>query len=142
MFDLQTAEAQETSVLHLKDVQGELMHAKDAGGQELPVTVVVYGPGSDQYQKAQLRAQRRAMQMFKKKGAKAADSRTAEERRAETAEVLADITVSFGNLTYKGLEGRALALAVYQNPKLGFIADQVNSHAGDWANFTSAAQSA
>jgi hypothetical protein len=142
MFDLQTAEAQETSVLHLKDVQGELMHAKDAAGQELPVTVVVYGPGSDQYQKAQLRAQRRAMQMFKKKGAKAADSRTAEERRGDDADLLADITVSFGNLTYKGLEGRALALAIYQNPKLGFIADQVNSHAGDWANFTSAAQSA
>lgn len=142
MFDLQTAEAQETSVLPLKDAQGELMHAKDAGGQELPVTVVVYGPGSDQYQKAQLRAQRRAMQMFKKKGAKAADSRTAEERRSDDADLLADITVSFGNLTYKGLEGRALALAIYQNPKLGFIADQVNSHAGDWANFTSAAQSA
>ncbi|MEG2468987.1 MAG: hypothetical protein RSB86_16555 [Comamonas sp.] len=142
MFELQTAEAQETSVLHLKDVQGELMHAKDAAGQELPVTVVVYGPGSDQYQKAQLRAQRRAMQMFKKKGAKAADSRTAEERRSDDADLLADITVSFGNLTYKGLEGRALALAIYQNPKLGFIADQVNSHAGDWANFTSAAQSA
>lgn len=141
MFDLEKAEAQETSVLHLKDAQGELMYAKQ-GDQELPVTAVVYGPGSEQYQKAQLRAQRRAMQIFKKKGAKAVDSRTPEERRLETAEVLADITVSFGNLAYKGLEGRQLALAVYQNPKLGFIADQVNNHAGDWANFTNGAQSA
>ena len=35
-----------------------------------------------------------------------------------------------------GLQGEALHLAVYADKTIGFIAEQVGAHLGNWANFT------
>ena len=145
MLDLEKVAVSEVSVLELKDAKGEPMMVTIGDGEgatEVPATVTVYGPGSEQYQKAQLKAQRRIMHLAKSKGAKALDARTPEERRKDLAETLADMTVGFEHITYKGLQGRALAVGIYQDPRLGFIVEQVNAHAGDWANFTNPAQTA
>lgn len=138
-YDLALAKANDTAVVQLKSAQGEPMTAKDAEGKEQPVTVTLYGPGSKQYQQAQLAAQRRVMVLMKKgKG----DKRTPDERREDVAELLADMTVGFANLEYMGLQGRDLAVAIYSERQLGYIADQINVASSDWANFTNGEQPA
>ncbi len=138
-FDLAQAKAQDTAVLHLKGANGEPIYVEDAGSEPQPVTVTVYGPGSAQFQRAQLTAQRRVMALLKK-GRN--DKRSTDERREDVAELLADLTLEFGNLQYMGLSGRALALAIYSERQLAYIADQVNAFSADWANFSSSAQPA
>lgn len=123
-MDILTKAVQPSSRLELRDANDEII----AG-----VAVTVYGPGSKQYASAQARQSNRLIDKLKSKGK---TDQTAEQKAAETAEFLADITVSFENLDYKDLEGRALALAVYSDVSIGFIADQVAKHCGDWSNFT------
>lgn len=128
-MDIRTKAVSETGRLHLRDAAEELMYTAD--GKE--VAVNVYGPGSKQYAKAQAAQQNRAVDMLKRKGK---TDQTAEQRRQENAEFLADCTESFENVEYDGLTGRALAIAVYSDTSIGFIADQVAKHIGDWANFS------
>lgn len=128
-MDIRTKAVSDTGRLHLRDAAEELMYTAD--GKE--VAVNVYGPGSKQYAKAQAAQQNRAVDMLKRKGK---TDQTAEQRRQENAEFLADCTESFENVEYDGLTGRALAIAVYSDTSIGFIADQVAKHIGDWANFS------
>ena len=128
-MDIRTKAVSETGRLHLRDAAEELMYTADSK----EVAVNVYGPGSKQYAKAQAAQQNRAVDMLKRKGK---TDQTAEQRRQENAEFLADCTESFENLTYGDLTGRALAIAVYSDTSIGFIADQVAKHIGDWANFS------
>jgi hypothetical protein len=60
---------------------------------------------------------------------------TAEERVAETAEDLAELTISFEGLSCGDLQGKELFHAVYSDPALGFITKQVTKHLADWGNF-------
>lgn len=123
-MDIRTKAVQPTSRLELRDANDELLQG---------VFVTVYGPGSKQYAAAQARQQNRMIDKLKSKGK---TEQTAEQKAAETAEFLADVTVSFEGLEYDNLEGRALALAVYSDVSIGFIADQVAKHCGDWSNFS------
>jgi hypothetical protein len=70
---------------------------------------------------------------LKKKGK---TDQTADEKAQETAEFLADCTKSMENIEYDKLTGEALFKAVYSDRSIGFVADQVSKHLGDWANFT------
>ena len=128
-MDIRTKAVSLTGKLHLHDAAEELMYAEN--GQ--PVCVNLYGPGSKQYAKAVARQQNRMMDLLKRKGK--ADQ-TAEQKRAENAQFLADCTESFENLTYDDLTGDALKQAVYADQTIGFIADQVAKYIGDWSNFS------
>lgn len=141
-INLTTIEAQDTAVMPLKDGVGEPMLYEAVGGEERQASITVYGPGSVQYQKAQAAGRRRVQKLMKEKGVKALENRTADERRADVADLLADLTVGFDGVSADGREGRELALWVYRNPKLGFIAEQVNAFSGEWANFTKPVQHA
>lgn len=133
-LNLKSLSASNTSSFQLRNGDDELLFdGVDASGKPMPVNVTVYGPGSAEYQRAQAKANNRAIERLKKRGK--ADQ-TAEEKNKELAVHLADITHSFDNLDYDGLTGRELAIAIYSDSSIGFIADQVNKHAGDWANFT------
>ena len=116
------------STFQLRNGQDELLWSD---GQ--PVNVTVYGPGSKEYQKASAKATARAMERMK---ARSKFEQSADEKLVETANHLADITVGFDNLDYDGLTGRDLAVGIYGDAQLGFIAEQVNKHSADWANFT------
>lgn len=129
MADIRKFAVEQTGRLHLRDASEELMHTPDG----LPIAVNVYGPGSKQYARAAAAQQNRMVDKLKRKG-KA--SNTAEQNAAETAEFLADCTASFENVSYGELTGRELAVAVYSDTEIGFIADQVAKHIGDWSNFT------
>jgi len=120
-----------TSKLHLRDANDELMYADEA--KTHPITVNLYGPGSKQYARAQASQNNRILDKLKRKGK---SDQTAEQRAAESAEFLSDCTESFENLQYDTLSDRALAMAVYSDVSIGFIADQVAKHIGDWSNFT------
>lgn len=131
MADIRQFGVVPTSKLHLRDANDELMYA-DAG-KSLPICVNLYGPGSKPYAQAQAAQNNRIMDKLKRKGK---SDQNADQRAAESAEFLSDCTESFENLEYESLTNRALAMAVYSDPSIGFIADQVAKHIGDWANFT------
>ena len=65
----------------------------------------------------------------------------ADVRRAEAAEDLTDLTAGFRHIEHNGpddhpLTGRALHFAVYSDPTLGWIKEQVSKFVGDWGKFT------
>jgi hypothetical protein len=99
----------------------------------LPMAVNLYGPGSKENQRAQTKKSNALVERLRRKGKV---EQTPEQLVAENAEYLADITESFENVTYGDKTGRDLAIAIYSDPSIGFIADQAAKHIGDWANFS------
>jgi hypothetical protein len=128
MSDIRKFAVEATGQLHLRDANDELMYAGDK-----PMVVNLYGPGSKQYAKAQAAQQNRMIDKLKRKGK---TEQSAESKAAEAAEFLSDCTASFENVDYDGLTGGELAKAIYSDVTIGFIADQVAKHLGDWSNFT------
>lgn len=138
-LNIKSRAAADTATIDLLDGQGEPLMTDAADGAEpQPVTVTLYGPGSKQHAAAVAASQARAIKF--KRDNKGREP-TPEERTAEQARLLADVTVGFGNLTYaddsgRELEGRELSLAVYGDTTLGFIAERVNRASVDWSVFT------
>lgn len=102
-----------------------------------PCTATIHGPGSRKYIAAQ--AQRQAVLMAKIQKGKA-PTLTADETLRQTADFLTAITESI-ELDYTSddgnpLQGRDKLMAIYGDPALGYIAEQVQKKAGDWANFS------
>jgi len=132
MSDIKRFAIEPTARLHLRDADDELMYSDD---KTKPITVNLYGPGSKQYARAQAAQQNRMMDKLKRKGKM---EQTAEQKAAEAAEFLSACTESFENMEYDGLEGDALAKAVYSDIGISFIPDQIGKFLGDYANFTKA----
>lgn len=124
-FDLSAFEAAETAVLEVLNQKEEPLLFN---GQ--PVTIELYGPGSAQYARAQAKvdtaSQTRAFAAIRGKVTKDA----AEETRKLNAEKFAACTKTIINFPVPGG-----ALALYSNPKLGYITNQVGKFVEDWANF-------
>lgn len=135
-MDIKKFAVDPTSRLHLRDANDELMYVCDVEGkpdESKPIAVVLYGPGSRQYAKAQARQHNRMVDKLKSK--RKADQ-NAEQRAEENAEFLGACTVSWENMIYDKLEGDALSKAVYCDASIGFIAEQVGKHLGEWGNFS------
>lgn len=132
MFDIT-----QTAVAETADC--ELNNAEDApligeGSQQCSITL--YGPGSDPFAKAEAKRQNRLLERLRRKGK---SEMSPEEQRAEQAEFLASITVSFNHFGYPpagDATGKDLFRALYMDRKVGFITDQVQRFVGDWGNFT------
>lgn len=121
---------EETCVLELRDAADVPMVGEDGK----PMMVTLYSPGSKSYARAQAAQQNRMIDKLKRKG-KADQS--AEDKAREQAEFLAGCTKEFSaNIEYDGLQGEALYKAVYADTSIGFIAEQVGKHLGEWSNFT------
>lgn len=118
-----------TSAIHVKNAAGEPLYEGDK-----PVRIVVHGPGSRAYGEVETRQTARALKRMNDNEGKITAA-TAEERRKETAEDLAAITIAFEHLTHGDKVGAELFEAVYGDPELGFIAKQVTKHLADWGNF-------
>lgn len=131
-MDIKSAAVAQTSFLHLRDANDELMH--EPGGAAVGITL--HSPGSKPYAKAQAAQSNRMMDKLRRKG-KADQS--ADQKAAEQAEFLAECTVAFHHIDYDELQGDALFRAVYLDNSIGFIVDQVAKHLGDWANFSKSA---
>lgn len=128
-FDLSQFEASDTGVL-------EVQNQKDDGpllfnGQ--PVTIELYGPGSEQYAKAQAKIESAGqMRLFAAARGKAKDA--AAEARRDQIEKLVACTKAINNFPVPGG-----AAKLYENRKLGYITNQVSKYLEDWGNFLSPA---
>ncbi len=130
MTDIRKFAAEETSVIELLDASDQPMIGED----NKPMTITVYGPGSKSYARAQAANQNRMIDKLKRKGK---TEQTAEEKAKEQADFLAGCTKEFSsNIEYDGQAGEALFKAVYADTSIGFIAEQVGKHIGEWGNFT------
>ena len=147
-MDIRKLAVEPTSVLHLRDHLDNLLFDKKpdpANEGEMiddearPVRVTLHSPGSKAYSRAVAAQQNRMVDKMRKKGK--ADT-TAEQKLEEQATFLAACTIGFENLEYEALTGEAKAKAVYSDPAIGFIAEQVGKHLGDWANFSAIAPKA
>lgn len=131
-MDIKQFAVEETGVLHLRGPNDEPLFGDD----KLPMTVTVFGPGSKTYAKAQAARNNRMIDKLKKKGK---TDTSAEEAAREQAEFLAECTREFSsNIQYDdlNLKGEALFRAVYADNSIGFVAEQVGRHLGEWGNFS------
>ena len=130
-FNIKTKAAADTFNLELVGTDDEPIIGD--GGKQAAITV--YGPGSKAFAKASAsRAERMMARMAKRGKVKL----TPEDQAAETAEFLSAITVSLHHFDYEGAATAEAIKAMYADPTLGFVADQVQKAVGDWANFTQA----
>jgi len=128
-LNLKTLAASETGVLELRNGDDTPL-TTDAG---LPVTVTVYGPGSKAFAAAKAAQQNRLIAKLQRRGGA---EESPEAKAKNDADFLASITVAMDGVDYDGLTGRELFHAVYSDPSIGFIAEQVAKFSGDWANFS------
>lgn len=124
-----------TAALHVKNAAGEPMYA-DAERTK-PVRIHLYGPGSAQASIVEARQTARALKRMQDNDNKITAA-SPEERKAETAEDLAELTSHFENfdLGADGPTGAELHRTVYSNQALGFITKQVARFFADWGNFS------
>jgi hypothetical protein len=133
MFDITAQAVADTASIHLKAADGT--HLYDAKQQ--PVRIVVYGPGSAAFASVEARQTQRALRRMQDNDGKVTIA-SPDERRRETAEDLAAVTVRFENFDYppaKGKEGAELFQALYEDRALGFIVEQVSKFVGNWSAF-------
>jgi hypothetical protein len=130
MSDIRKFAVEETSVIELRSASDEPM----VGDDGKPMTWTVYGPGSKPYAKAQAAQQNRMIDKLKRKGK---TDETADEKMRDQAEFLAGCTKECSsNIEYDGLQGEAMHRAVLSDRSIGFIAEQVGRHLGEWGNFS------
>jgi hypothetical protein len=124
-FNIEEFEVAEFGVLHVQN-------AKDDGPllyQGQPVTIEMYGPGSQHYIRAQAKIDSATQaRMFAAMRNKAKDS--TDEQRANVNAKLVACTKSIINFPIPGG-----AQAICDNSKLGYIRDQMARFIEDWANF-------
>lgn len=128
LFEITSIAAKDQYTIMLINANDEPLLNK--AGDQLSVTV--FGPGSKAYAKATAARTQRLLDRMAKKGK---SKLTAEDQINENAEFLAAITVSFNGWVYKGGADAASILAAYKDSEIGFIIEQVQKSAGDWANF-------
>lgn len=124
-FDLSAYEAAEVGILSVETPAGEPMMYT---GQ--PVRLHLYGPGSAQAvsitAKLDAAAQARTFAALRGKANKGA----ADEHKADQVTKLVACTREVENFPVPGG-----ARAIYENPRLGYITNQVQRFLDDWANF-------
>lgn len=124
-----------TAFLHLKGPDG--VHLYES---KKPVGIDLFGPGSPEFSQVEARQSARALRLMQENDNKITLA-PIEQRRTEAAEDLAALTAAFQYIDYDGpdgkpLAGNALHVAVYSDPTLGWIKEQVTKFVGDWGRFT------
>jgi len=134
---IKTLAASTTAFLHLKGPDGA--HLYDG---EQPVGIELYGPGSPQFSQVEEKQSARAIARMRDNDNKVSLA-PIDERRTQAADDLAALTADFRLIEHedadgKALTGAALFTAVYADPALGWIKEQVTRFVGDWSRFTTA----
>jgi hypothetical protein len=132
-MDITTEAVRDTAALHIKSAKGDHLYSDGK-----PVRIHLYGPGTEQFAAVEARQTQRVLKRREANDGKPSVA-TPEQARIDQAEDLAAITADFENLTYPpagDARGFELFKAVYADPKLGFIAAQVNRWVQDWGNFS------
>lgn len=128
-MDIRKFAVEETAPLELRDAGEEPMIGEDGK----PMIIVLFGPGSRQYARAQAAQQNRMIDKLKRKGK---TEQSAEDKAREQADFLAGCTKSFSpNIALDDLADDALFKAVYSDNSIGFISEQVARFLQDWSSF-------
>lgn len=128
-MDIRRYAVEETSTITLHGADDMPLIGDDGKS----MTVTLYGPGSKAYVRAQTMQQNRLVERLKRK---ANADISPEDKAREQAEFLAGCTKEFSdNVQYDTLAGESMHYAIYADASIGFIAEQVGKHLGDWANF-------
>lgn len=99
--------------------------------QGLPVAVQLYGPATDEYAAAKAAMEKEAAaRVFRAMGANKNKKKQGEDEAETDAKFLTAITAEFENFPYPG--GTA---AIYREPRLNYIGNQVRQHVNDLGNF-------
>lgn len=131
-FDITSTAVVDSSQLLLTDAE----EAPLFGSDKKQISITLYGPGSEQFERAAAKRQNRLLERLKRKGK---SDMSAEEQRTEQAEFLSSITISFNGFDYPpagDAKDHDLFRALYMDRTLGFITDQVQRFVGDWGNFS------
>ncbi len=133
MLDISKQAVLETAAIHIKGADGAYLY--DEAGN--PARIHVYGPGTKAFAAVEARQTQRALKRREDNDGKITPP-SPEQRRKEDAEDLATVTVEFENFEYPPAgdkKGAELFEALYLDPKLGFIAQQVAKFVGNWSGF-------
>lgn len=96
-----------------------------------PVAVLLYGPATDEYAKARAAMEKEsAARVFRAMGANKNKKKSGEDDAEADAKFLTAITAEFENFPYPGG-----AQAIYREPRLNYIGNQVRTHVNDLGNF-------
>ena len=128
-FNLANYEAADTGLLEVLNQRKVPLLGND--GQ--PVTIELYGPGSEQYVKvqAEIDSASQARVFANMRGGKAAKD-SADQARADRIRKLSACTKAISPNFPLSPD------ALYKNSKLGYITNQVAEYLEDWANFPAA----
>lgn len=133
-MDISKKTVNETAAMHVNGPDGQPLY--DDGK---PVQIIFYGPGSKVFGQVEARQTNRILKRRDDNDGKVTAS-TYEQRIAETAEDLADVTSAFENMSYGDKQGREMFHAAYSDPGLGYIVKQANKFLADWGKFTQGSQ--
>lgn len=125
-FDLSQYEVAETATL---EVQNKKNDGPLLGGDGQPVTIELYGPGSEAYVKVQAEIERAAQDRMVRAMQKGGKSDAFVDSRVTLAKRLTACTKSVSpNFP---VDPKSL----WSNPRLGYITKQAAEMLDDWANF-------
>ena len=122
-FDVSLYELDDTGVLTVKNAAGDANLLVDGK----PVMITLYGPASPQFVQADHRASNIALKRSMKIYQGNVIDNVAEQVTQETAEKLAACTAEINNFPIEGG-----ALAIYTNPRLVYITNQVEAFLNAW----------
>ncbi len=122
-----------TLTFQLKDANEDLLFNEDG----TPCNVTIYGPGSKEYVAAsQFKSEKLVAKVLRGREAKLTPQETQQAQVTFLVTVTKDIDVAYINDAGVELTGEEKLRAIYSDPEIGFIAEQVTSKLGDWGNFT------
>lgn len=124
-FDLSQFELSETATLTVLNPRGEELTYNGN-----PVKITLYGAGSKEYVAAKYKFDNANTALMRAMLSNKQVKNAAEETAKNTAEFLAACTANIDNFPIDGG-----ALAIYSNPKLKYITDQVDKFLGESENF-------
>lgn len=127
VFDIASMAVNETGIVDLETATGDPLIING-----VQASVTVFSPGTKNYQRATAKRNRSVIESVRKGSKKMKD----EDQRNVDATFLADCTASFNGFKYKDYTGYDQYREAYLDPKIGFIAEQVQRALGDWANFS------
>lgn len=135
-FELNTLAFHDTFALHLvHPVTQDKLYVKAKDGQDdetKPVTISLYGTASKQYRNAVTAMQNRQLRRQAKK-----DKPSAEVIREESVSLLVACAATSTNLAHNGkpvIDSEGFR-ALFSDPTLSWVKDQVDEALGDTANF-------
>ena len=128
--DITELAASDTDTFQLNDPRNDEPLVRN--GQ--PVTVTIYGPGSEESARAEVSLSNKQLKRLRKKGD---IIMTAGDVAADAAEQLTAITREFGNLKHNGemVTTREQIRAVFLDRRLSWIGDQINERRKSWEHF-------